>query len=388
MHQRRLRALLRGALLAAGAAPAAFVVEAGCSSSGAAPTDFVSSGPGSGSDASIATSDGSPPFGQPSPNACPSPPSFDAAAPWTGASICDASTPLPQDPQTQCCSASYFVPLACVPAQGVVLTPPKLPLVGGSDGGADGGDLVLDCEALCALEGGATCALVVADDAQTGVGCQTPQCVFLGRRPQGFLESSAAREDVAAAWCRAHALEAASVTAFQMLRAELRAHGAPKALLRSASRAARDEKRHARITRSIARRFGGAPRAPELVPARPRDLEAIAIENAVEGCVRELFGVVVARWQADHAEDVNVRAAMARLAADELRHAALAFQVAAWTHGRLSPAARARVEASRSRAVEELAEEVQRPVPPDVARALGLPSAQQARALIDALATL
>jgi hypothetical protein len=53
-----------------------------------------------------------------------------------------------------------------------------------------------------------------------------------------------------AAW-----LEAASVDAFRVLRLELRAHSAPRRLLRAASRAARDERRHARAAGALARRF-------------------------------------------------------------------------------------------------------------------------------------
>ena len=52
-----------------------------------------------------------------------------------------------------------------------------------------------------------------------------------------------------------------------------------------------------------------------------RELEAIAIENAVEGCVRESFGALLATWQAKTAGDARVRAAMKRIARDETRHA-------------------------------------------------------------------
>jgi hypothetical protein len=296
-------------------------------------------------------------------------PFFQPAGPWSDAALCDASAVLPANPYT-CCSASYFIPIACVPYEDAI--PPD---------GATG----LACQNLCGASA-FSCSLALAPDGSTGVACQNFGC--LGRRPEGLVERDTAATSVGAALESAYALEAASVAAFRTLRAELRSHGAPKSLLRSASRAAREERRHARVTRSLALRRGGVPRDPEVGSTPRRSLEALAIENAVEGCVRELFGALVARFQAEHARDADVRAVMARIADDELRHTTLAWRVAAWTRSRLSPAARARVAASRARAVDELLFEVDRPAHEDVACALGWPTPKQARALVQALERL
>ena len=121
-------------------------------------------------------------------------------------------------------------------------------------------------------------------------------CAVSGRRaahvrPAGELVA----RDLAGAWL-AHAawLEAASVYAFFRLADELALHGAPIALVRIARQSAMDEMRHAAVVASLAARYGARPAAVEVDPPAARSLEAMAIENAVEGCVRETWGAIVA----------------------------------------------------------------------------------------------
>jgi hypothetical protein len=61
---------------------------------------------------------------------------------------------------------------------------------------------------------------------------------------------------------------------------------APKKLVRAAAHAAGDEVRHARATVALARRFGARPTAVNVERSALRSIEAMALENAVEGCVR------------------------------------------------------------------------------------------------------
>jgi hypothetical protein len=180
-------------------------------------------------------------------------------------------------------------------------------------------------------------------------------------------------------------LEAASVPAFVRLREELRRHGAPRSLLRSSSRARRDEIRHARIMRALARRDGARVPSPIVDPISPRPLEAIAIENVIEGCVRETYGALVTTWQSLHARDRELRAAMINIARDETRHAALAWKVHRWIDRRLDRAARARLDDARRTAIATLRTELA--IDPDFQsiRDLGLPSSTQAIALLDAI---
>jgi hypothetical protein len=137
--------------------------------------------------------------------------------------------------------------------------------------------------------------------------------------------------------------EAASVFAFERLASELAAHGAPVSLVQAARRAARDEVRHARTTRSLARRFGVEPTWPEAPDLRVRPLSDVARENATEGCVRETYGAVLGLVGAARASDAAVREAMDSIARDECRHAELSWRVAAWATRRLGPNDRAAV---------------------------------------------
>jgi hypothetical protein len=184
------------------------------------------------------------------------------------------------------------------------------------------------------------------------------QCSYecLGRRTDGIAEpgpcDGARLGDVFAG--RAY-LEEVSVHAFAKLERELAAHGAPAELRRAARRARRDEIRHTAMMAKLARRFGGTPRSPEAPGATPvRSLLAIAVENAVEGCVRETYGAVVGLMEARGSSDAHVRRAMESIGADECRHAELSWAVAAWVMPRLTAAERAEVEEAARRAVVEL----------------------------------
>ena len=113
----------------------------------------------------------------------------------------------------------------------------------------------------------------------------------------------------------------------------------------------------------------------EVAPIPLRSLEAIAIDNAREGCVRECFGAALGCYQAQSAGDPEIAAAMAEIAEDETRHAALAFAIDAWVQPRLDDRGRARVAAARAHAVSALRSELAC-VPDAVTRAaLGLPDA-------------
>ncbi|HEY6460862.1 MAG TPA: ferritin-like domain-containing protein, partial [Polyangiaceae bacterium] len=145
-----------------------------------------------------------------------------------------------------------------------------------------------------------------------------------GRRPRGLRAGLARSSDgsVVGRWlARAAYLEAASVVAFDRLARELAAHGAPRSLQRAARRARGDEIRHARTVTRLAERSGAAVRRPRVAPPRKRSLEAVATENAVEGCVRETLGAALALAQARTAALPEVRRAMRSVARDEVRHA-------------------------------------------------------------------
>jgi hypothetical protein len=250
----------------------------------------------------------------------------------------------------------------------------------------DGGTLTMaECSQLCGPATG-SCRY---DEPSASIVCEIG-CPA-GRRPAGLLASRSRRTAPVTGryFARMAHLEAASVDAFAILRAELAAHGAPASLLEDASRAQRDEVRHARMTRGLARRHGASARAAVRLGRKgrraARSLEAIAIENMVEGCVRETFGALSAMLQATESGDADVRAVMSAIAPDETRHAALAWAVAEWASTKLDSAARARVEAAREAAVAELLCELAREPPAPLRRVAGLPSATRARRMIAAM---
>jgi hypothetical protein len=211
-----------------------------------------------------------------------------------------------------------------------------------------------------------------------------------GRRPLyfaslGFGPAPSGRE-LGTHFARAACMEAGSVEAFRWLRAELIAHGAPHRLIRAASRAIRDEIRHVRQTSALARRFGEEPVGAPPSPKRAiRPLLAMALENAVEGCVRETYSTLECEWQGHFAVDPVVRATMQRIARDEQRHLALSWAVHAWAMGKLDAACRAVVRKAQRAAIATLRNEVRRDPHESLLRTGGLPRAFQSQSLIEAI---
>ena len=180
--------------------------------------------------------------------------------------------------------------------------------------------------------------------------------------------------------------EAASVVAFERLAATLEASGAPSALVSRARRAAEEERAHAALFAKLARERGATVPALRFQPASESepDLNALAVENATEGCVRETYGALVAMHQGLHAAEPAVRAAFASVADDEIDHAALSWELTAWLEARMPSEARAHVVASRAAAQRELRRSLQRFLTP-IERALGLPEREVALSMFDAI---
>jgi hypothetical protein len=255
------------------------------------------------------------------------------------------------------------------------------------------------CAAVCGFdsygEQPTTCSISSNNGVQTlyCAAIDTPHCPVTmngGRRPAffaslGFGPVPRGRE-LGVHFARAACMEAGSVEAFRMLRDELLAHGAPRRLVRAASRAIRDEMRHVRQTSALARRFGEEPVAPRPVPARARrTFDAVALENAVEGCIRETYSALECAWQAEVAADPVVRATMKRIARDEMRHLELSWAVHAWALGRLDAEGRTRVGAAQRREIATMLDELSRDPHESLRRTGGLPPAAQSRALVQAI---
>jgi hypothetical protein len=213
------------------------------------------------------------------------------------------------------------------------------------------------------------------------------EAICTGRKPVGLRSRGRDRGEskLGDYLARCAHLEAASVVSFERLASELEAYAAPRPLIDAALAARADEVRHAELVGDLARARGGEPVEPEVAALSLRSLEEIALENAVEGCVRETYGALVGGYQAEHASDPQLGAGMAELAEDEGRHAALAHGVNRWIMEKLDAGARQRVVRAQRRAIVELVCETAQNVDPELRMSAGLPSPQLARLLIGEL---
>lgn len=201
-----------------------------------------------------------------------------------------------------------------------------------------------------------------------------------GRRPDGLATSRSVQSSSAVAcWlARAARLETAAVAAFAYLARDLKRIGAPKSLIARAEKAALDEIRHARAVQEIALVKGATPSEVHIQPEAKRTLLSMALENAVEGCVRECWGALVAHHQATASSDQELRRLWTEIAWDESEHAALSFDLAEWFKTKLTPQEQALVEKARLNAVEALRQEVSEVSTEHQETLLGLPDSPTA----------
>jgi hypothetical protein len=155
------------------------------------------------------------------------------------------------------------------------------------------------------------------------------------------------RAALAEHWQRVAALEHASVASFARFSLQLMALGAPPALLRDAQQAASDEIEHARFAYAIAsayagRRLGPGPLCLSGVPLHT-DRKNVMLELVAEACVGETLGVAEAHELARIATDPSLQQVHARIAADEQRHAELAWRALGWMLDGADAALRAEV---------------------------------------------
>lgn len=248
------------------------------------------------------------------------------------------------------------------------------------------------CQAMCADAGmplyyPVYCQVRRDDAGALVAACR--DCIFVGRRPEGWeLQPQSARGPVGALFANLAALEAAAVPAFERLRMELAAHDAPPALVERATAAIGDEQRHTLIMTELATRFGGSAGHQDVARGDVRSLSAIAIENAVEGCIRETYGALVAIYQSERAMEPDVRRAMKEIAPDECRHAELAWDVAAFCDERLDAPSRDAVKRAMRESLDALRADLEASIDDDAWRVAGLPGRDDGLRLHAVLETL
>lgn len=166
---------------------------------------------------------------------------------------------------------------------------------------------------------------------------------------------AAVRRALADRFLAAAQLEHASVAAFARFALELLAFGAPADLVEDAAAAMADETAHARLCFTLAGHFGGAPVGPAPLPmegVRPAATLALAVESAiVEGCLGETLAACDAAEEAAGPVEPILRDVWRRIAADERRHAELAWRFVRWALATGAPGVRERAAAAFDRAL-------------------------------------
>lgn len=189
---------------------------------------------------------------------------------------------------------------------------------------------------------------------ESGEGCA-------GRRPAGLVgggSAGSAENRTGSILAKIGRLEGAAVVAFAQLSRELLRLGAPEDLVQRAREAALDEIRHARKVSALCEAHGHQVPPVVVEQVGERTVLSLAVENAVEGCVRECWGALVAHLQARHAKDPAVRKVWATIAEEETGHAVLSADIGRWLEEHLSEEARRTVSAAYDQAICALREEV------------------------------
>ena len=213
------------------------------------------------------------------------------------------------------------------------------------------------------------------DTTERALVCETRWSCPGGRAPAGVELSAPLRaaSPEGAFWAGVARMEAVSIGSFLRLAHELSAHGAPSTLVERALRAAGEEYAHATAMATLAAQLGAElPAVPE-VALEVRELDDVALENEVEGCVHERWSAVVVAHQA--AALPKLRARLAPIAVEEAAHAELSLDLAHWFRVRGGPGLARRLDAAQERArwllLKSLEQETANP-------ALGMPSLERA----------
>jgi hypothetical protein len=241
------------------------------------------------------------------------------------------------------------------------------------DGGVNAADAMAEAGALadanpdgacaCSMQGGpcgdaSPCGCCSGFYCISTDGGPASQCTYTIRRPflvgaslrsakavprsdwaRDISPSSAALDERTAnalhrAWLDDALQEHASVAAFARFTLQMLAVGAPPELIVASQRASLDEVAHARACFALARRYGGRDVGPSSLDVHDAlgrtSIVALGALTAEEGCAGETLGAALAAEQLALAEDAAVAAVLRKIAADELRHAELAWRFARW----------------------------------------------------------
>ncbi|TPV95254.1 MAG: hypothetical protein B7733_10890 [Myxococcales bacterium FL481] len=140
--------------------------------------------------------------------------------------------------------------------------------------------------------------------------------------------------ELAQYWLRVGQMEHASVASFARVAMWLMAVAAPADLVDRALSAGRDEVEHARLAFALARRYGAIATEPGELPIEHAldgaGLEALVVHTISEACCNETLAAVEAHEAWLGCTEPAAKAALATIAADEMRHAAFGWRIVAW----------------------------------------------------------
>lgn len=147
---------------------------------------------------------------------------------------------------------------------------------------------------------------------------------------------AATRRRLAEHWTRIAQYEHASIASFARAATDLLALGAPPTLILATRSALADEIEHARLVFALASAYaeqpiGPGPLAIDGALASHSDAREVIEGLIIEACVGETLAAIEVQEAASWAEDPTVAALLERIAADELRHAALGWRSLRWT---------------------------------------------------------
>jgi hypothetical protein len=132
-------------------------------------------------------------------------------------------------------------------------------------------------------------------------------------------------------------MEHASIAAFARFTLQLLSLGAPAEFIEASNSAQVDETRHARLAFALASTYAGESMGPGALSLdkvlEETSWEAIFEATVREGCVGETRAALEAKWAAESCGDPVVQAVLEGIAADETKHAELAWRVAVWMIG-------------------------------------------------------
>jgi hypothetical protein len=162
--------------------------------------------------------------------------------------------------------------------------------------------------------------------------------------------TTAERAALASHWTKLGQMEHASIAAFARFQLQLLALGAPPELVQACNQALIDETAHTRLCFALASAYAGRAVGPGPLDVQ-HSLSVPCLADIVdlviaEGCFGETSAALEALEAAQSAADPVVQRTYEQIAADEQRHAELAFRFVRWALARGGSVVAERIAAS------------------------------------------